>query len=178
MPSVAGFLDHEFGQVEDRLIVNVVGEDNMALTSSGARDSLQKTIFGRLDRVFRIIQVVFGVDVRMDDVIPQGSQQRLALGRLRAFEIRRPEISRNPAKKVPKGHLVENNFRLLYRAVDLVEITMRPCVACDVMSRRVHALHDCWPCGAFVINWPLGLVVAGDEKCGLDLVQVEDIQNV
>lgn len=158
--------------------MNIVTQLNVRVRLGIRRHGIGEDVLARLDLGRRVIEIILGVNVEVDDVVAELGDIVQAPRVARARGVGRAEILGEPAKDVAEGHLVVDE---LLRA-DLVggrgEILVRPRVRGELVAGGVHPAQDGRVAGGFVVDLALAEVVARDEEGGLDVVCVEHVEDV
>lgn len=178
IPSCLERIDHELSEVVRRLLVNIVAQLNVRVRLGIRRHSIGEDVLARLDLSRRVIEIILGVNVEVDDMVPELGHIVQTPGVARAGRIGRAEVLGEPAEDVAEGHLVVDE---LLRA-DLVgrrgEVLVRPRVRGELVARGVHPAQDGRVARGLVVDLALAEVVARDEEGGLDVVGVEHVEDV
>jgi hypothetical protein len=116
-----------------------------------AGDVAEEEVLGVLDEVRRIHQVVFRIQIEVDDMIAEGRHVGLAARRGVTVGERRPHVRREEAQDVVKRDFVVIHLVEALRSGELIhglcgrirpEILMPPRVGANLMASSVHALDD------------------------------------
>jgi hypothetical protein len=159
--------------------VNVVLDIEPLGTLGSSRTALGdvavEPVLGALDLVGRILVVIVGVNIEVDDMVPEGSHISLTLAS--AAGVGWAHVSGDLANDVAESHLVLPHLLLAVDGRDSAEVQMGPCVGRELMALGVHALEhgrELWG----DINLALVDVVASDEESGLCVVLFHEVQDV
>lgn len=153
-------------------------QNNVAVGCAAWGQLAVEPVLGILNQRGIVVHVVLGVDIVGDDVVAQRLHDVDATGFSRAFQVGRTHVRREPAKDVAEGHFVVDHLGPLDGVVDLVEIAVRPGVACNLVTCIMRSLQDGRPGERRVINVALSTVVASDEEGGFDYELVEKVEDL
>lgn len=171
-------INHELSEIIRRLLVNIMTQLNVRMRLCIRRHSIGEDVLARLDLGRRVIEIILGVDVEVDDVVAELGDIVQAPRVARARRVGRAEVLGEPAEDVAEGHLVVDE---LLRA-DLVrrggEVLVGPRVRGELVAGGVHPAEDGGIARGLVVDLALAEVVARDEEGGLDAVGVEDVEDV
>jgi hypothetical protein len=157
------------------VVLNVEPLSTVGSSRATLGDVTQKPVLRALDLVGRVLVVVVGVDIEVDDVVTERSHIGLAL--TSAAGVRRAHVGGDLANNVAESHLVLPHLLLAVDGRDSAEVQMGPCVGRELMALGVHALEhgrELWG----DINLALVDVVASDEESGLCVVLFHEVQDV
>lgn len=141
-------------------------------------DVAVEPVLGALDLVGRILVVIVGVNIEVDDMVPEGSHISLTLAS--AAGVGWAHVSGDLANNVAESHLVLPHLLLAVQGRDGTQVQMSPGVGRELMTLSIHALEyidELW--GG--VNLALVDVVASDEEgslCVVLLHQVKDVRGV
>jgi len=171
-------------QVVHGLIVDVVlNLQEAVLCRVRPVDGVVPDVLAGLNRLCVVVEVASRVKVKVDDMISEGGQDVLAV--LLADRIGGAHVGWEEAEDGVEGNLVPDHLVRVLRVGQLAGVLVRPRVASNLMSLRMHSLGlgvslqfipgrsrvsyfdngrvDC----RGVIDLALAVVVPCDEECGL-----------
>jgi hypothetical protein len=172
-------LEHVLGQVVGSLLVDVV-LDVKPLGTSGSSgtalgDITVEPVLGVLDLSRRVLVVVIGVNVEVDDVVTKCCHISLAL--TSAAGIRWAHVGGNFANNVAESHLVLPHLLLAVEGRDGAQVQVGPGVRSKLVTLGIHTLEDIDKLGGDV-DLALVDVVARDEESSLCVILLHQVQNV
>lgn len=153
------------------LDVKPLGTSSSSGTSLG--DVAIEPVLGALDLVGRVLVVVIGVDVEVDDVVAEISHVSLAL--TGAAGVGGTHVGGNLANDVAESHLVLDHLGLAVFLRDCAQVQVSPGVGSKLVTLRVHTLEDVNKLGGDVYL-TLVDVVAGNEEGSLCVVLLHQVQ--
>jgi hypothetical protein len=172
-------LEHVLGQVVSSLLVDIVLDVEPLGTSgsSGATlgDVAVEPVLGVLDLGGRVLVVVIGVNVKVDDVVSERCHIGLAL--TSAAGVRWAHVGGDLANDVAESHLVLPHLLLAVDRRDSAQVQVSPGVGSKLVALGIHALEDINELRGDV-DLALVDVVASDEESGLCIVLLHQVQDV
>jgi hypothetical protein len=132
-------------------------------------------VLGVLDQKRRILFVVVGINIEVDDMVTKVGQISLAL--TNTAGVRRAHVGGDLANNVAKSHLVLPHLLLAVDLGDGTQVQMGPGVGSNLMTLSIHALDNVNELGCD-IDLALADVVASNEEGSLCVVLLHQVQDV
>lgn len=162
-------------KVVNSLIMNVVsdGKEVPGGGSPGGKIS-REIVLGNLNLIRIVMKIVFGVQIKVYDMIAQGCH--VGSAGCGAAGIRWSHVCRKESENVVESHLSEAHLIHSLSFSDGREILMAPSMRSKLMTSRVHAAKNCRPSKTSIVNHALSVIIAGNEEGCFGTVRSKEIQ--
>lgn len=153
------------------------GDEAVACWGPG-RDVVCELVFGGLDGLGGVAQVVLCVGVGVNDVVSIRLESSESAACFVAFKVGTAEVGGIEAEDVEVGVFEKHELSGLHGGGDVVEGWVVPGVVCDLVTFEVHAADEVGPWLRSITDGLAGEVGASDEESCRGFSGGEDVEEL
>ena len=143
----------------------------------GLGEECRSNVKGGVNLCWEWVEVILGVEVKVDPVVAEGFQVGLATRCGAALRIRGSHVGGIFAYDVGDCPLILHHLLHTLVVCDIRQTVVRPGVRSDLVAFGDHAIDEGWVWSSGV-NCTFAEIIARHEERGLEAVQLQEIQEL